>query len=298
MHIQDIFASQKPTLSFEFFPPKTSANTETLLGVIKQLAKQRPAFVSVTYGAGGSTRDLTRDLVTRIKRETDLLPIPHLTSIGHRKGEISEVLESYAKLGVRNILALRGDPPKTDLAATGELPFARDLVQFIRGFQNANRTLEAPGFGVGVAGFPEGHPSTPNRLQEMENLKAKVDAGADYICTQLFFDNRDFFDFRERCELAGIHVPIIAGIFPITATTNLRRLADLAAGARFPAKLLRMVQQAGSDSNALNRMGIDHAIEQCAELKQQGVSGIHIYTMNQSAAAEAISENVFSGMAK
>ncbi len=292
MHIQNIFASQKPTLSFEFFPPKTPEGTEALLVTIKKLATRRPAFVSVTYGAGGSTRALTRDLVARIKRETDLVPIPHLTSFGHQKTEICELLESYATLGVRNILALRGDPPKNSSAARGEFPFARDLVQFIRQFQHSNESADAGRFGVGVAGFPEGHPATPNRLLEMEHLKAKVDAGADYICTQLFFDNHDFFDFRERCDHAGIRVPIVAGIFPITSFTNLRRLAELAAGARFPAKLLRLVQQAGNDPNAMNRVGLDYAIEQCAQLTKEGVSGLHLYTMNQSAAAEAICDNI------
>ena len=215
MHIHDIFASDETTISFEFFPPKTAADAQTLYENIAQLETLQPSFVSVTYGAGGSTRQLTNDLVLRLKQTTSLDPIPHLTCVCHEEREVEDILTKYAAAGVSNILALGGDPPR-DLQnydrKADAFQHAADLVTFIRRFNDHGLHPDPRGFGIGVAGFPEGHPDTPNRLAEMDFLKAKVDAGADYICTQLFFDNHDFYDFRERCELAGIHVPIIAGM--------------------------------------------------------------------------------------
>ena len=241
MHIDDIFTKHSTTLSFEFFPPKTEAASEKLYQAIKDLESYKPSFVSVTYGAGGSTRELTHDLVVRIKETTPTTPVPHLTCVCHSEDDIQQILERYAAAGVSNILALGGDPPR-DLSnyrkEDDAFQHAADLVAFIKKFQGHP---DSRGFGIGVAGFPEGHPGTPNRLLEMDYLKAKVDAGADYICTQLFFSNHDFYDFRDRCELAGIHVPIIAGIMPITSAGGMRRMADLAAGAKFPAKLLKQI---------------------------------------------------------
>ncbi len=284
MHFSDIFSRRKPTFSFEFFPPKTSEGAEALFLTIQELESLKPAFVSVTYGAGGTTRELTHDLVVRIKNETSLDPIPHLTCVCHSEADISAILERYAKAGVSNILALGGDPPK-DLTnyvrANDAFQHAADLVCFIRGFK-------AHTFGVGVAGFPEGHPTTPNRLMEMDYLKAKVDAGADYICTQLFFDNHDFLDFRDRCRLAGINVPIIAGIMPITSASGMKRMAELAAGARYPAKLLKAIARCSSDEAAVERVGIHYATEQCANLLDEEVDGIHFYTLNKSKATREI----------
>jgi methylenetetrahydrofolate reductase (NADPH) len=238
MHIRDIFASDQTTVSFEFFPPKTAADAEVLYANIAQLEALQPSFVSVTYGAGGSTRELTHDLVIRLKQTTTLDPIPHLTCVGHGERDIEEILTKYAQAGVHNTLALGGDPPR-DLVnhdrRADAFQHAADLVRFIRRFNERGGHADAKGFGIGVAGFPEGHPGTPNRLEELDHLKAKIDAGADYICTQLFFDNRDLYDFRERCELAGIHVPIIAGIMPVTSLGGMKRMAQLALGARFPA---------------------------------------------------------------
>ena len=217
MHIQDIFRSHTTTFSFEFFPPKSDDAAAELFTTIRHLQELGPSFVSVTYGAGGSTRERTRDLVLRIRSETNLTAVPHLTCVCHGREELTEIMDRYAASGVENILALGGDLPRErpDHDRGGDaFRYAADLVQFIRGWQNA---AGGRGFGIGVAGFPEGHPTTPNRLKELENLKRKVDTGADYICTQLFFDNRDFYDFRERCDLAGIRVPIIAGIMPITS---------------------------------------------------------------------------------
>ena len=293
MHIREIFQNHPTTFSFEFFPPKTPEAAEALFEVIRELEPYQPHFVSVTYGAGGSTRELTHELVERIRRTTTLDPIPHLTCVCHKKEEIAAILERYARAGVSNILALGGDPPRgmSYDKANDDFQQAADLVAFLREFNAAGRHPEG-GFGVGVAGFPEGHPTTPNRLLEMDYLKRKVDQGADYIVTQLFFDNRDFLDFRERCELAGISVPIIAGIMPVTSLAGMKRMAELAAGARFPAKLLRALQRCGDDAAAVSRVGIHYASEQCHDLLEHKARGIHFYTLNKSDATKQIFESL------
>jgi methylenetetrahydrofolate reductase (NADPH) len=291
MHIADIIKAQRPTFSFEFFPPKTAEASDALLKSVAELAVFKPDFVSVTYGAGGSTRQLTHDLVVRIKQETGIDTVPHLTCVCHSESDIQGILERYAAAGVGNILALGGDPPRNlanYVRANDAFQQAADLVAFINKFNKAGSHPHSRGFGVGVAGFPEGHPATPNRLLEMDYLKAKVDAGADYICTQLFFDNHDFFDFRDRCRLAGIHVPIIAGIMPISTSSGMKRMAELSGGSRFPAKLLRAIARCGNDEAAVERVGIHYATEQCANLLDHDVDGIHFYTLNKSKATREI----------
>ena len=229
MHLAQILAGPSMSASFEYFPPRTQAGWGALFATIAECEALAPSFVSVTYGAGGSTRAQTHDLVVRLRQDTSLDPMPHLT-------------------GTR--------------------------------------------FGVAVAGFPEGHPQTPNTLVQMDHLKAKVDAGADAIITQLFFDNGAFHDWRERCELAGIRVPIVAGIMPVTSLSGLRRMADLAAGTRYPAKLLRALARAGSDDEAVARVGTHWATEQCRDLIDAGVAGIHFYTLNKSASTRRIYETL------
>ncbi len=286
MHILDLLARGKPTLSFEFYPPKNPADRDKLMVQIGRLAELNPDFVSVTYGAGGGTRDLTLDLVSRLRRHS---PIPHLTCVGHNRREIRGLLTRYATDGVSNILAMRGDTPRGGPVTAGDFPQAIDLVRFIREFARHN---DPRGFGIGVAGFPEGHPGTPNRMLEMDHLKAKVDAGANYICTQLFFDNHDFLDFRERCELAGIHVPIIAGIMPLTSISSMKRISELAGGARIPAKLIRAFHRAGSHPEAIRQAGIHHAAAQCSELLLHNVAGLHFYTLNQASATLEIASRI------
>ncbi len=290
MHIQDIFRNHPTTFSFEFFPPKTPESAESLYKTIRDLEPYLPHFVSVTYGAGGSTRELTHELVTRIQAHTPLNAIPHLTCVCHSEAEIEAILRRYALSSVGNILALGGDAPRGIPYSKQEDRFQRaaDLVKFIKKFNDSGEHPDPRGFGIGVAGFPEGHPATPNRLLEMDYLKQKVDAGADYIVTQLFFDNRDFLDFRDRCALAGIHIPIIAGIMPITSVSGLRRMADLAGGARFPARLLRSLQRCQEDPEMVSRVGIHYASEQCHDLLENQVSGIHFYTLNRSDATRQI----------
>ena len=294
MHIQDIFAQTPTTFSFEFFPPKGDEAWEKLYGAIGRLEPLKPAFVSVTYGAGGTTREQTHDLVVRLQKGGSLTPVPHLTCVGHSEDEIQAILTRYAEAGVANILALGGDPPRDQPDYDRDedaFRHAADLVRFIRKFNESGAHPDPRGFGIGVAGFPEGHPSTPNRLIEMDHLKAKMSEGADYICTQLFFDNHNFYDFQERCRLAGIETPVIAGIMPITSLKGMKRMAELAAGTCFPAKLLRALSRC-QDDEAVKRVGTHYATEQCLDLLENGVRGIHLYTLNRSGATRAIYANL------
>jgi methylenetetrahydrofolate reductase (NADPH) len=290
MHFRDLFASQPSSFSFEFFPPRTAAAAEGLFTSIAELSPLKPSFVSVTYGAGGSTRQLTNDLVIRIRRETPLPAVPHLTCVCHTEKEIGKILERYAAAGIRSIMALRGDTPRDWSGGDPHKSFkqAAELVRYIRRFGEGGGHPDRRGFGIGVAGFPEGHPDTPNRLLEMDHLKAKVDAGADVIITQLFFENRDFYDFRDRCALAGIKVPIIAGIMPITSIAGMKRMAELALGARFPAPLIRAINRTGGNEEAVKRVGVHWATEQCRDLLDHRVAGIHFYTLNRSTATREI----------
>jgi methylenetetrahydrofolate reductase (NADPH) len=291
MHIQDIFRRSPTTFSFEFFPPRSPAGAAELFENITQLEALRPTFVSATYGAGGSTRELTHDLVVKLKTTTPLDPVPHLTCVCHDELEIQSILERYAQAGISNIMTLRGDVPKNQ--PEGSRPwksfrYATELVRYIRGFNDRGGHPDRRGFGIGVAGYPEGHAETPNRLEELDRLKAKVDAGADFIITQLFFDNRDFYDFRSRCEMAGVRVPIIAGIMPVTSIQGMKRMADLALGARYPAPLIRAINRAAGDEEGVRRVGVHWATEQCRDLLDHDVAGIHFYTLNRSTATREI----------
>lgn len=295
MYLPDVLQSRKRTISFEFFPPKNEQAAGELFESIRQLEALRPSFVSVTYGAGGGTRDLTHDLVVKLRTTTPLEPIPHLTCVCHSDGDIQQILERYAAAGIGNILALRGDVPR-DLPAGEQawkdFRYASQLVRAIKRFNEAGRHSEKRGFGIAVAGYPEGHAETPNRMVEIDHLKAKVDEGADVIITQLFFDNRDFYDFRSRCELAGIRVPIIAGIMPITSAQGMKRMAELALGSRYPAPLLRAIARAGNDAESVRRVGVHWATEQCRDLLDHQVSGLHLYTLNRSTATREIYQSL------
>jgi methylenetetrahydrofolate reductase (NADPH) len=282
-------SSNEPIFSFEFFPPKKQEDWDSLFETISNLIPLKPSYVSVTYGAGGSTRERTHNLVTRIQKETGLTVVSHLTCICSEEAEIETILELYRDHGIDNVLALRGDKPAdipTIEEAVRDFPHAIDLVRFIK--------ANFPEMGVGVAGFPEGHPETPNRLKELEYLKAKIDAGADYIVTQLFFDNRDYFDYVERCAIAGITVPIIPGIMPITTRKGMIRMSELALGARIPALLLRRVLEAGDDQEVA-AIGIEWATRQVQELIDNHVKGIHFYTLNLAEATLKIFRNIKRG---
>jgi len=285
MLVKDILKNQKLTVSFEFFPPKNDTGWEDLYNNISKIMPLKPSYVSVTYGAGGSTRDKTHNLVTKLNHETDLCIVAHLTCVNSSRDEVKSIIGRYNNEGIFNILALRGDlPPGVDeYNKDGRgFEYAADLISYIKEI--------SPETGIGVAGFPEGHPQMPNRLKEIEYLKKKVDAGADYIVTQMFFDNRDFYDFKERCELAGITIPIIAGIMPITSRSGMDRMAELAAGARFPAPLLKAISRA--DNEFVRRVGVQWATEQIRDLIDNNVDGIHLYTLNRSRSSIRICESL------
>ena len=276
---------RQPTFSFEFFPPASDAALESTMECIHELEALSPSFVSVTCRPGADSGARTRALVSRIRSETAIETLPHLTCRGRTRAGVAELLGGYAADGVRGILALAGDP-EPNVTDGGEYRFAAELVADIQAFNVSLASGDR--FSVGVAGFPEGHPATANRLTEIDHLKAKVDAGADWICTQLFFDNRDFYDFCERCELAGIRVPIVAGIMPVTSWRTYKRMAELAGGVRYPAALIRSLRRCGDDDQAVNRVGVHWATEQCRDLLDHGVDGIHFYTLNQSRATRDI----------
>ncbi|MEK7819396.1 MAG: methylenetetrahydrofolate reductase [NAD(P)H] [Bacteroidota bacterium] len=291
-HIKEILKETKPSFSFEFFPPKTTEASKILFETIQHLVPLNPSYVSVTYGAGGSTRELTHELVVKLQKENNLNLVAHLTCIGSTKDDIFSILKKYEQSGVRNIMVLRGDSPNGETnfnQVKNGFQFASELVAFIKN--------NFPQIGIGVAGFPEGHPETPNRLKEMDFLKMKVDAGADYICTQLFFDNGEFFDFRERCELAGIKIPIIAGIMPINSKKGMERMAELALGTKYPAKLLRMLSR-GETDEAIERISAHWATEQVSDLVDNEVDGIHFYTLNRSKVTLQIFETLNLAMRK
>ncbi len=286
MHIKEIFQNSPIAFSFELFPPKSEVAAAQLFATIGDLSPLELAYVSVTYGAGGSTRERTHNLVLRIQKETELTAVSHLTCVGSSQVELKSILDTYAGSGIENILALRGDPPRDKSKfkpAAGGFKYAAELVTFIR--------KHYPHMGIGVAGYPEGHPETPNRLLEIDYLKAKVDAGADYICTQLFFDNREFYDFCERCELAGIRVPIVAGVAPVTSVKLMERMAEVSSGTRFPAPFIRAMRRAETEEHVSN-VGIHWATEQVRDLVDHNVKGVHLYALNKSSATRQIYDSL------
>jgi methylenetetrahydrofolate reductase (NADPH) len=286
MYIRDLLGRNGPVFSFEFFPPKTEAGEHSLYQTIERLRELRPTFVSVTYGAGGSTRDKTLELVRRIKNEICIETMAHLTCVGAGRDEIHAVLERLAAAGIENVLALRGDPPRDQAAfvrpAQG-FAFAAELVQFIgeRGFE----------FCLGGACYPEGHVECRDLERDLMHLKHKVDCGLQFVITQLFFDNADYFSFVERAHARGIHVPIIAGIMPITNLSQVERFTAMC-GARIPETLRARLAAVRHDDAAVRAVGVDHATAQCRDLLARGAPGIHFYTLNQSTATRAIFERL------
>lgn len=291
MPSRSVLFDRTPSFSFEFFPPKTPEGAQALLDTVLKLQEFHPSFVSVTYGAGGGSRELTRAVVHDMQGR-GIPTVPHLTCIGHTEAELETILENYAKAGASAVLALRGDPPRHRPYDPSRDAFhhASELVRFIRRWEDRHRLPSR--LTIGVAGFCEGHPDTRNRIREMDFLKAKLDEGADYICTQLFFDNHAFFDYRDRCRLLGIGVPIIAGIMPVTSISSMNRMAELSAGTNFPARLLKAMLRAGGDKDSIERIGINYASNQCSELLDAEVDGIHFYTLNRSKATLEIYRNL------
>ena len=285
MKIIDVLKQDKPAFSFEFFPPKDNDGFDKLFETIDNLKPLNPAFVSVTYGAGGSTRSKTIDLVGRIKKEIGLESMAHLTCVGHNSDEILNVLESIKKQNVDNVLALRGDPPAGEINFTkpnNGFGYAVELVQFI---------CERFSFCVGVAGYPEGHPESSNREEDLFHLKKKVLAGASFIVTQLFFDNKYYFDFVASLRKIGVDVPVIPGIMPIVNLKQIKRFTKMC-GATIPHDLMVRLEEAQDDPESVCQIGIDHAANQCRKLLMQGAPGIHFYTLNRSRATLSVLERL------
>ncbi len=283
MKIDRHFQTGRPAVSFEFFPPKTDAGFAKLFDTIAALKPLGPSFVDVTYGAGGSTREKTLDLCRRIRRETGLDVMAHLTCVGHTAEEVGSILDQLWDADVHNVLALRGDPPAGGQweKCDGGFEYAGEMVSYVRNRHD---------FFTAVAGFPEGHPQCLNRTRDLEHLKAKVDAGADAVVTQLFFDNADFLRFRDECVRIGINVPIIAGIMPIQRLDQIKRFVTMC-GAKIPHPLLTALERL-DDAAAVEQAGIDYATRQCQDLVFHGVDGLHFYTLNKSNATVEIFKNL------
>jgi methylenetetrahydrofolate reductase (NADPH) len=277
MRIDKVIGQGKPALSFEFFPPKTEAGFQLLFQTVNDLKPVQPTYVSVTYGAGGSTREKTVGLVQRIQNEAKIRSMAHLTCVGHTAEQIGRVLDELWAGGIRNVLALRGDPPagQSQFVVTEEgFAYADQLVSFARARHD---------FCIGVAGYPEGHPQCLNKTRDLEHLKQKVDNGGCFVITQLFFDNPEFYRFRDDARAMGIKVPIVAGIMPILNVAQIKRFISMC-GAKIPQPLLLKLESVEQDPEAVYAAGVEHATKQCQDLLDNGVDGLHFYTLNKSKA--------------
>ncbi len=279
MNITDMYKSEKTLLSFEVFPPKKTSPIESVYGVLEELCSLNPAYVSVTYGAGGTAADNTCAIASKIKHDYNIEPLAHITCVNSSKAEVEAALDSFKKNDIENVLALRGDKvpdmePKTDFK------YASELAEFIS---------EKGGFHIAGACYPEVHPEAENEIEDIINLKKKVDNGAEFLISQLFFDNRSFYDFEKRCKLAGINVPIEAGIMPVVNSKQIQRMVSLC-GASLPAKFSRIMNRYENNPEALRDAGIAYAVDQCVDLIANGVSGIHLYTMNNPYVARRITQ--------
>ena len=281
MLIRDLFGQKKRTLSFEVFPPVREGNLESLFKTVAELKELKPDFISVTYGAGGGTRDKTIEIASRVQNEFGSEALAHLTCVAATRDDIARIVEEMKTHSIENILALRGDPPKGEekfVRPAGGFGFANELVSFIRGLN---------GFCIGVAGYPEGHPEASSFDDDLKNLKRKVDAGADFIVTQLFFNNDDFYRFRDRALALKINVPIIPGIFPILNHKQVLRITELC-GAKIPSALGEKLCWLKDKPEDVEKYGIEYAQRQAYDLIRNEVHGLHICTMNQSRAARKI----------
>ena len=285
MKIRDRFGQERPLFSFEFFPPKDDRGVDALFETVANLKPLGPTFVSVTYGAGGSTREKTVAITRRIKREAGIEAMAHLTCVGHGRDEIGRLLEEYEEAGIENIMALRGDPPRGDT----------EFVPHPEGFSHANELIafirQRKDFCIGGAGYPEVHPEAPSPEDDLLNLKRKIDAGADFIVTQLFFDERDYFEFVSRARSHGIVTPIVPGVMPVTNTAQIKRFTQMC-GAAIPGPLLAKLEAVAGDAQAVVEVGIDHATRQCRALLEGGAPGIHFYTLNRSLSTRKILANL------
>ncbi|HTA77785.1 MAG TPA: methylenetetrahydrofolate reductase [NAD(P)H] [bacterium] len=285
MKIKELFAQKKKVLSFELFPPKRDGNLEGLFQTVQQLKQMSPDYISITYGAGGSTRDMTYDIAIRLK-ETGILPLVHFTCVGHSRFEIKELLNKLKTAGIENLLALRGDPPKGETAfvpAADGFRYADQLVQFIRS--------ERYDFCLGVAGYPEGHTEAISKEEDIQNLKRKVQSGGDFVVTQLFFDNQDYFQFVQKVRAVGVSAPIQPGIWILTDYVQIEKICHLS-GAKYPNALKEKIEPIKGDKDQVARAGVEYAIDQCADLLRNGAPGVHFYVMNKSQFVQQVVEGL------
>ena len=281
MRIDEILAERRPVFSFEFFPPKTDDGHSNLRATLDTLRHDEPDFVSVTYGALGSTRDRTIDIVKWIKQELGIEAMAHFTCVGATREELRDTLAEIEAAGVENVLALRGDPPEGEAEWTqtdGGLRYSTELIELLG---------EHFGFAVGAAAFPEVHPQAESPEADIRFLKAKQDAGASFLITQLFYDNEFYFDFVARARDAGVTVPIIPGIMPVTSVRNIKRITELCKS-EIPESFERQLDARQEDADAVHDLGIAYATLQCMDLLARGAPGIHFYTLNRSPATRAI----------
>jgi len=286
MTLAQAYSSGKIGLSFELFPPKTAAGVTSLFRHVDRLVAFEPNYVTCTYGAGGTTQDSTLDVVADVHQKFDLPVATHLTCVGRTPDQLQAYLEQARQRGVDNVVALRGDPPQGETEfrpVEGGFSYANELVAFIRS--------KFPDMGIAVAGYPEKHQEAASPELDLQNLKRKVEVGADVVITQLFYDNRDFFEFRERCEQIGIGVPIVPGLLPVTNGRQVQRIASLC-GAKLPPKFVADLEKHADDADGQFEVGVEHASRQTAELLEAGVPGIHFYVLNKSEATLRVLSNV------
>lgn len=280
--IRDAYGAGKFGLSFELFPPKTAEGMTSLDQHVGELVKFRPSFVTCTFGAGGSTQDRTLEVIAGVRAKYKVPVATHLTCVGLTTPEIRGYLQRAVEQGVHNVVALRGDPPRGETAfkpVAGGFSYANELVGFIR--------REFAALGIAVAGYPETHQEAPSPQADLENLKRKVDAGGDAVVTQLFYNNADFFRFRDRCVELGISVPIVPGLLPVTNLAQIQRIASLC-GAKLPPRFIAALEKHADDAQGQFEAGVEFAIEQCRELLEAGVPGVHFYVLNKSEATRRV----------
>ena len=281
MKIEELFKQKQPTISFEVFPPNKIYTLEKVYEVIDELSLLKPDFMSVTYGAGGSTRRNTVDIASKIKNINNIEALAHLTCIGATKKEIDEILKDLNKNNIENIMALRGDIPQECENKIGEFSHANDLIKYIKEYGD---------FSIGGAFYPEGHQET-NDLLDLFNLKTKVDSGTDFLISQIFFENEKFYEFKEKLGKLNIKTPLIAGVMPITNGKQIRRITSMC-GCSIPEKLKKILDRYEDNPIAMREAGIAYAMEQIIELISDDIAGIHIYTMNRVEASKKIMENI------
>ncbi len=291
MKLKEIYNSINPVISFEIFPPKAKTPEDLNIKInelfeeLKILSKFNPAFISVTYGAGGSTRNATLDIVTKIKNILKINPMPHFTCVGSSKNDIFEYIKKIEQAGIKNILALRGDPPKGEthfIKPKDGFGYANELVEFIK---------SSTDLSMAVAAYPECHPECDSLKEDIKNLKRKIDCGADAAITQLFFDNESYFKFIDKTKKNGITVPIIPGILPITSYSQIERIVSLS-GCKLPKELSEQLSNNKDNAEAIKQIGAEFAVNQCNKILEYGVQGIHFYPLNKADTVKTVLENI------